>query len=189
MRLVFLLEERSAKLFLDEVLPRVLPPGIDFLTIAHSGKQNLRRSIPIKLKAWLHPEDRFIIIQDQDSNDCRLLKTELQSLCQNVERVDRNDVKIRIACRELEAWYLGDLVSLDREYGSQLQRQRNSKLFRSPDATVNPSKELTRLIPNFFKTDAARRLGKIIDLENNGSSSFRLLLQTVRQLLPSSPHA
>jgi Domain of unknown function (DUF4276) len=184
MRLVFLLEETSAKFFLDSLLPRILPPEVGFLTIPHEGKQDLRRSIPRKLKGWRYPEDRFIVVHDQDSSDCRSLKTELQMLCLGS---GRSDVKIRIACRELEAWYLGDLASLDQEYGSQLQRQRDSRLFRAPDAIVNPSQELTRRIPSFSKTDGARRMGRIIDLENNGSSSFRLLLETVRLLLPPAP--
>jgi hypothetical protein len=184
MRLIFLLEERSAKLFLDALLPRILPPGVYFRTIPHDSKQDLRRSIPRKLKAWLHPDDRFIVVHDQDSSDCRSLKAELQMLCLSS---GRSDVKVRIACRELEAWYLGDLASLDQEYGSQLQRQKDSRLFRTPDAIVNPSQELTRRIPTFTKTDAARRMGRIIDLKNNGSHSFRLLLETVRQLLPPLP--
>ena len=184
MRLVFLLEERSAKFFLDALLPRILPPGVDFLTIPHDGKQDLRRSIPRKLKGWLIPDDRFIVIHDQDSSDCRSLKTELQQLCLNS---GRSDVKVRIACRELEAWYLGDLASLDQEYGCQLQRQQDSRLFPTPDAIVNPSQELTRRIPAFSKTDAARRMGRIIDLENNGSYSFCLLLQTINVFLMPGP--
>jgi hypothetical protein len=184
MRLVFLLEEDSAKFFLDALLPRILPPGVGFLTIPHKGKQDLRRSIPRKLKGWLYPDDRFIVVHDQDSSDCRSLKAELKMLCLGA---GRSDVKIRIACRELEAWYLGDLASLDQTYGTQLQRLRDSRLFRTPDATVNPSQELAHRIPAFSKTDAARRLGRIIDLENNGSSSFRLLVETVRQLLPPAP--
>jgi hypothetical protein len=99
----------------------------------------------------------------------------------------RSDVKVRIACRELEAWYLGDLASLDQEYGCQLQRQQDSRLFRMPDAIVNPSQELTRRIPAFSKTDAARRMGRIIDLESNGSHSFRLLLQTIKVFLMPGP--
>ncbi|MFZ4711141.1 MAG: DUF4276 family protein [Zwartia sp.] len=178
------MEEKSAKFFLDALLPRILPQSIGFLTIPHDGKQDLRRSIPRKLKAWQYPDDRFIIVHDQDSNDCRSLKTELQFLCLSSGRAD---VKIRIACRELEAWYLGDLSSLDSIYGTQLQLQKDSRLFRSPDATVNPSQELSRLIPTFSKTDAARRLGQIIDLENNRSSSFRLLLHTVTMLLSPAP--
>jgi hypothetical protein len=184
MRLIFLLEERSAKLFLDALLPRILPSGVGFLTIPHDGKQDLRRSIPRKLKAWQQPEDRFFVVHDQDSSDCRTLKAELQRLCLGA---GRSDAKIRIACRELEAWYLGDLASLDTIYGSHLQRLKDSKLFRNPDAAVNPSHELLRRIPAFSKTDAARRLGHIIDLQNNGSSSFRLLVETVRQLLPQAP--
>lgn len=184
MRLIFLLEERSAKFFLDALLPRILPSGVEFFTIAHEGKQDLRRSVPRKLKAWQRSEDRFIIVHDQDSSNCRALKAELQLLCLSS---GRSDVKVRIACRELEAWYLGDLASLDKTYGSQLQRLRDTRLFRLPDATVNPSQELSKRIPTFSKTDAARRLGRIIDLENNGSSSFRLLLETVRQLLPPAP--
>lgn len=184
MRLVFMLEERSAKLFLDALLPRILPSDIQYLTIAHEGKQDLRRSIPKKLKGWQQPEDRFIVVHDQDSSDCRALKAELELLCHSA---GRSDVKIRIACRELEAWYLGDLASLDQTYGSQLQRQKGSRLFRSPDGVVNPSQELSHRIPTFSKTDAARRIGRVIDLENNGSSSFRLLLETVRQLLPPAP--
>lgn len=183
MRLIFLLEERSAKVFLDALLPRILPAGTEFLTIPHEGKQDLRRSIPRKLRAWQRPEDRFIVVHDQDSSDCRSLKAELQLLCLSS---GRSDVKVCIACCELEAWYTGDLASLDQEYGSQLQRQRDSRLFRTPDAIVNPSQELTKRIPSFSKTDAARRMGRLIDLENNASHSFRLLLETVRQLLRDS---
>ena len=184
MRLVFLLEERSAKFFLDALLPRILPPEVNFLTIPHEGKQDLRRSIPRKLKGWLHPEDRFIVVHDQDSSDCRSLKAELQMLCLSS---GRSDVKVRIACRELESWYLGDLASLDQEYGSKLQLQQDSRLFRTPDAIVNPSQELARRIPSFSKTDAARRMGRIIDLQNNGSHSFRLLLQTINAFLMPDP--
>lgn len=184
MRLIFLLEERSAKVFLDALLPRLLPSGTEFLTIPHEGKQDLRRSIPRKLRAWQRSEDRFIVVHDQDSSDCRALKAELQLLCLSV---GRSDVKIRIACRELEAWYLGDLATLDQAYGSQLQRLIDSRLFRNPDAVVNPSQELLRRIPAFSKIDAARKLGSSIHLGSNESCSFRLLLQTVRQLIPPAP--
>ena len=184
MRLIFLLEERSAKVFLDSLLPRLLPSCTEFLTIPHEGKQDLRRSIPRKLRAWQRPEDRFIVVHDQDSCDCLALKAELQLLCLSA---GRSDVKIRIACHELEAWYLGDLASLDQAYGSQLQRLKDSRLLRNPDAVVNPSQELLRRIPAFSKIDAARKLGSSINLGSNESCSFRLLLQTVRQLIPPAP--
>ena len=49
--LVFLLGEHSMKAFLDTLLPNILPPGINFRTISHSGKTDLKKSIPRKLRA------------------------------------------------------------------------------------------------------------------------------------------
>jgi|GEM_PF-4539633 len=34
-KIVFLLEEPSSKVFLDILLPRLLPPGVTFMTIPH----------------------------------------------------------------------------------------------------------------------------------------------------------
>lgn len=104
MNLVFLLEEPSMKEFLEGLLPRVIP-GIPHRLIPHEGKQDLEKSLPRKLKAWQDPQSRFVVIRDQDSGDCRVIKDRLRQLC---EAADRNDVLIRIACRELEAWFLAD---------------------------------------------------------------------------------
>ena len=75
MRLVFMVEELSMKELLQVILPKILPEGSEEpLIIPHSGREDLRRSIPIKLQAWQNPEDKFIIVCDQDSNDCVALK-------------------------------------------------------------------------------------------------------------------
>jgi len=42
-RMVFLLEERSMKTLLDNLLPRLMP-GISFICIPHEGKQDLEKS-------------------------------------------------------------------------------------------------------------------------------------------------
>ena len=52
MTLVFLLEERSMKEFLDILLPKILPENVGFRTIPHEGKSDLEKSIKTKLKAW-----------------------------------------------------------------------------------------------------------------------------------------
>ena len=36
MTIVFLVEEQSMKVFLDIILPRVLPSGVDFITVPQS---------------------------------------------------------------------------------------------------------------------------------------------------------
>lgn len=49
---VFLLEEKSMKVFLDILLPKILSPDIGFCTIPHEGKSDLRKLLSIKLRAW-----------------------------------------------------------------------------------------------------------------------------------------
>lgn len=71
MTIVFLLEEKSMKYFLDGILPRILPENVSFLTIPHEGKSDLQKSIPIKLQGWTQGDTKFVIVQDQDANDCR----------------------------------------------------------------------------------------------------------------------
>lgn len=51
MTLVFLLEELSMKVFLEGLLPRVLPEHIGVQLIPHEGKSDLEKSIPRKLRA------------------------------------------------------------------------------------------------------------------------------------------
>ena len=44
-RLVFLLEEQSMKVLLDNLLPRYFP-DLKFLCVPHEGREDLERSIP-----------------------------------------------------------------------------------------------------------------------------------------------
>lgn len=48
MTIIFLLEERSMKEVLDIILPRILPSGVYFKAIPHSGKSDLQESVPRK---------------------------------------------------------------------------------------------------------------------------------------------
>lgn len=63
--LVFLLEERFMKAFIEGLLPRVLPLHLGFVLIPHEGKRDLEVSIPRKLKAWRDPHARFVIVRAQ----------------------------------------------------------------------------------------------------------------------------
>lgn len=110
MKLVFLLEEKSMKRFLDIIIPKILPAEIQYQTIPHEGKTDLEKSIPRKLKAWNEPDTKFIVIQDQDSWDCKKLKQKLVDLCKPTGR----EYLVRIACHELESWYFGDLSAVSK---------------------------------------------------------------------------
>ncbi len=179
MTLVFLLEERSTKVLLDELLPRILPEGVSFLTIPHEGKSDLQLSIPKKLAAWNVPDTRFVIVQDQDSNDCKELKQELSRLCEPYHK----PVLIRIACHEMEAWYFGDLEAVTEAYGKNLTLLAGKRKYREPDLIENPKRELRKLVPQHEQIAGARRIAPFMNPEKNRSTSFQMLLTGIKKLI------
>lgn len=175
-------EEPSMENFLRTLLPRILPTGIELdrncFIRPHEGKSDLKRSLIRKIKAFPHfPRPvKLLVIHDQDSNDCLKLKEELNSICSILQP---GDYLIRIACRELENWYLGDLESVESIYpDSKAAGFVNRARFRNPDV-LNGSEEMMRLSSRFSKSHASREMGKIINLEQNRSASFNQLLSGI----------
>lgn len=180
MTMVFLLEDLSMKALLEGLLPRLLPEGVPFLLIPHEGKADLDRSIPKKLRAWQDPNARFVILRDQDNADCIALKKQLLDVCNAIP--DRR-VLVRIACKEVESWYLADFAALDRVFASSLTGSQNKRKYRDPDQIVRPSKEVAKLVPSFGKVSGARLLGGHLALENERSTSFRQFVTGIRSLV------
>ena len=178
MTLVFMLEEKSMKVFLDTLLPQILPSNINFFTIPHEGKSDLKKSLPIKLKAWNIPDSKFIIVQDQDSNDCKKLKQELMKLCEECDR----EVLVRIACHELEAWYWGDLKAVEQAYGKDLSKVGRKRSYRIPDDIVSPKRELQKLLPEHQQIEGAKRIAQYIDIDRNTSVSFHMFVEGVQKM-------
>ena len=180
MTLVFLLEELSMKAFLEGLLPRVLPEGVGYTLVPHEGKSDLEQSIPRKLRAWRTPDTRFVVVRDQDSGSCVEIKQRLLALC---AEAGRPDAMVRIACRELEAWFLGDLAAVEATFGATGPgaKQRRRK-FSDPDHLGSPSRELHALVPGYGKVAGAREMGPAIDFESCRSHSFRVFLDGVRRL-------
>lgn len=178
-KIIFLLEEPSMKSFLDGYLPRLMP-GLDFLCIKHEGKQDLEKSIPRKLRAF--HRSVFVVVRDNDSANCIVIKTRLQRLC---EEGGRSDTMIRIACQELEAWYLGVLAVLADVYARpKLAGLGRKTKYRNPDRLGSPSSELVKLVPEFRKLEGARRMGAAMPLleSANNSPSFRVFVEGVRRM-------
>lgn len=186
MTIIFLLEEKSMKELLDIILPKILPTDVEFKTIPHSGKNDLRKSIPNKLKAWRQPDVKFVIVQDQDSNDCKNLKKSLEDLSSSSGR----EVLIRIACHELEAWYFGDLKAVSQAYSKDVTTLALKGKFRNPDLIVNPKEELLKIFPKHQQLDGARRIAVHMDIDNNNSTSFQYFIKGVKRIsLPSNLEA
>ena len=188
-RLVFLLEEYSMKVLLDGLLPRLVP-DLRFLCVPHEGKQDLEKSIPRKLRAWREPGVRFVVIRDNDGGECGALKSHLVGMCRDGRR---EDTIVRIACQELEAWYLGDPVALSEAFDDASLLQIGGKeRYRDPDAVQCPSAELERLVPAFQKISGARRMASRLSRGRNSSRSFQVLIESVERAAgamrrPASP--
>ena len=162
------------KVLLDGLLPRLFP-DLDFLCVPHEGKQDLERSITRKLRAWHEPGVRFVVLRDNDGGDCRTMKANLVTLC---EGGGRDDVLVRIACQELEAWYLGDPVALAEAFeDDKLHRIAGKAAYRNPDSVQRPAIELQRLAPMFQKVSGARRMASLLSPERNSSRSFQVLIE------------
>ena len=179
-RIVFLLEERSMKVLLDGLLPR-LYPDLSFLCVPHEGKQDLEKSVPRKLRAWREPGVRFVVLRDNDGDDCRTVKRRLVDLC---AESGRPDALVRIACQELEAWYLGDPKGLAEAFGNPRLAGIGSRArFRVPDTVVHPSAEVQKLVPQFQKVSGARTMGPALSRDRSRSRSFQVLLEGIDRLV------
>lgn len=184
MKLVFLLEEPSMEALLNGILPRILPEGVNFQTIPHEGKSELEKSIPIKLRAWNEPNVAFVIVHDQDSNNCIELKKKLVGLCANSNR----KFLVRIPCHELEAWYWGDLDAVSKAYDKALTPLKNKKKYRVPDQIENPKQELKKLIPQMGQIEGAQRIAPHMNIANNTSYSFNVFVQGILRLCEEVHH-
>jgi hypothetical protein len=181
--LIVLTEEPSMKALLEPLLPKLLPNDWTFQIIPHEGKSDLEKSIPRKLKAWRDPRAHFLVTRDQDSADCRDVKAKLCELCQSS---GRSAWTVRIVCRELESWVLGDLAAVDAAFNSTLCTSRSSRMRQNPDEVVHPLGLIREHIPQYQKISGARAVGKHLDPERNRSSSFQVLIRTIRSLTANS---
>ncbi len=179
--LVFLLEEPSAKDLLEGLLPALLP--LDEITVRYlvfEGKRDLESKMARRLRSWRAPDSRFVVLRDQDAGDCKRVKARLQELA---DQGDRPEALIRVACRELESWILGDWEAVGEAYDRpNLRRQKDKARYRNPDELSNPAHELRKFIPDYRKRDGARRLGKLLHPDRNTSPSFKVFCQGVRRV-------
>jgi hypothetical protein len=194
--LVFLLEEASAKAMLENLLPRLLHPDIRPRFIPFEGKQDLERQLLKRLRGYVNPQARFIVLRDQDSApDCAALKARLAERCQQAGQADKS--LVRIACKELETYYLADLPAVEQALKlNNLAHLQGTAKFRSPDRLGNPSKELETLTKGAYqKVSGSREIGKHLDTANERSPSFKNLVKGIRRMegellaLPGAQHA
>jgi len=181
--IVFLLEEPSARAFIEGLLPRLGITGIPCRYIVFDGKQDLEKQIVRKLRGYRNTEASFIVLRDQDAGVCKTIKSFLALKC---KEAGKENAIVRIACRELESWYLADLAAVEKAFGVKgLSIKQLGKKFRQPDALGSPSKELRCLVPDYQKIQGSRSIAPYIDIDNTRSKSFTHFIRSLRLIVGS----
>lgn len=182
--LVFLLEEPSAQALLTTLLPRLIDTAvIQPRLIPFEGKQDLEKRLVGKLRGYINPHARFIVMRDQDSApDCRVVKARLAAKC--AEAGKSAVTLVRVACQALETFYLADLAAVEQVLNIRnLHTQQPNAKFRAPDYLEAPDHELGKLTNQAYqKVRDSRRLGSVLDLANTRSGSFTNLLGAIKRL-------
>jgi hypothetical protein len=123
--LVFLLEEPSAKDLLQGLLPRLVPAATPIYYLVFEGKQDLERQIVRKLRGRRLPDSAFVVLRDQDAADCHIVKERLTS---RVAESGRQLTLVRVACRELESWIVGDWRAVAQAFDRPTLDAHSSKV-------------------------------------------------------------
>jgi hypothetical protein len=181
MQLVCFTEEPSAKTMLEIILPKLIP-SIETTVINFEGKQDLEKNIENKLRLWQTPDTVFLVTRDQDSGDCQVIK---ERLLQKVINSGKENVSlIRIACHELESFYLGDLLAVERGMNiANLSKKQKKKKFRTPDTIVGAKEELQKIAKTYQSVSGSRNISKYLKLDgNNKSTSFNFLISGIKKL-------
>ncbi len=182
--LVFFLEEASAEALLEVLMRRMIvqKENIFVRYIVFEGKQDLEKKLARKLRGWKLPNSKFIVLRDQDSADCKTVKFNLLKLCPEDKK---SHTLVRIACHELESWYLGDLDAVEHGLGlSGIAKSQVKKRYRIPDSIQAPADELERLTNRIYqKISGSRAIGEYLNLDNTRSNSFNVFITGIKKIL------
>ncbi len=167
------------------------------------GKDDLIRKLPGRLRGyagWARlAELALVVVVDRDDADCRTLKARLVEAIPDGPALDvfsaRNPqlggrILNRIACEELEAWFLGDEPAVRRAYPRVPTFAARAR-FRDPDAVQGGTWEaLEQLLQSsgyhlggLPKPAAAEAIAPHMNVEQNRSVSFCQFRDGVRQLV------
>ncbi len=182
-RIIFMTEEESMGITLRELFPKLFPEFLEFqhwILIHHKGKSDLESSFPKKMREWRKPDDRFIILRDNDGSNCSNLKQQLKT------RVPETSPEflIRIVCQELESWFIGDLDAVGEAYPNAKRHSAYKGLMRrNPDELTNASELIKELTGTRAKLIRAAEIAKKMTPDRNRSASFNVFVSGVRKLM------
>jgi hypothetical protein len=189
----FLIEEESAESALQHLIPAILGTDVAYRAIRFQGKPDLLKKLPDRLKGysnWIPDDYRIVVLVDEDRQDCRMLKQELETVATRAGLITKStaregsvfQVLNRIAVEELEAWFFGDVDALRTAYPRVSPNLHKNHRYRDPDAISGGTWEaLERVLQQngYFqgglpKIQAADEIAQHMVPERNTSRSFQI---------------
>ncbi|MBE9041542.1 DUF4276 family protein [Oscillatoriales cyanobacterium LEGE 11467] len=207
MHLEILVEEYSAEVALEQLLPKILPSDIEFEIRSFRGKKDLLKKLPQRLKgyqAWLPENWRILVLCDRDNEDCKKLKKILEDCATSNGFTTKSSSETqkfillnRIAIEELEAWFLGDAIAIYQAYPKIEKSFAARQRYRDPDAIKGGTWEaLEDLLQKkgyhpggLNKVEAARKISEYMQTKNNRSVSFQCFCSGIQAFFSSDENS
>ena len=198
MQIEFLLEERSAEVALEIILPKILSDDIYYTFHVFEGKPDLLGKLSDRLKGykpWIPDDWRILVLIDEDREDCFQLKVTLEEVAHAAGFVTKSSappegnfqVVNRLVIEELEAWFFGDAEALQTAYSRIPENLQDQARYRNPDAITGGTHEaLERLLrqlnyrERLSKTNRARKIAQHMDPCRNRSRSFQVFVEGLK---------
>jgi hypothetical protein len=194
-----LVEEYSAEVALHNLLPKILPDGVEFEIRSFQGKADLIRKLPQRLKgyrSWIPSDWRILVLCDRDQEDCYELKKKLEDYAILSGFTTKSSypeghftVVNRIAIEELEAWFLGDSAAVIKAYPRVSANFSSQSRYRNPDGIMGTWEALQALLQGkkyhlggLNKVEAAREISQYMEPTANRSPSFQIFYEGIASL-------
>jgi len=179
---VCFVEGKSDKEMLKGIIPRLTGLKNDRIEIYDlRGKPSLLARVGDLLRGYETSENVFLVMCDKDREDCMSLKKEIQRA---VGKHKAERTRVRIACHELESFYLGDLQAVEQGLGLPNLSEMQDRYVTPDSCVLKPENELVLLSQNRYrKTDGSRNIAPFLSLKgDNKSHSFNVLVDAIKQL-------
>ncbi len=197
MHIEFLIEDYSGGEALKELLPSCLAPETQYQVRNFSGKSDLLKKLPDRLKgykAWIPDDWLIVVLIDRDDQDCRELKQKLEDIATDTGFITKTkdnecfQVLNRIMIEELESWFFGDVDAIVKAYPGVKSSLTQQKKYSDPDAIQGGTWEaLERILQRaryhqggLDKPKAARDIAQYMNPEINRSKSFQIFYEGLK---------
>jgi Domain of unknown function (DUF4276) len=199
MHFEFFVEEVSTEAALLNLIPKILEVEHTFAIHPFQGKPDLLANLPARLRAYRawNPENlRIVVLIDEDREDCRALKEQLEKAAKQAGLVTRTSKKgqspfqvlNRLAIEELEAWFFGDVLAVKAAYPRIPATLSEKAKYRDPDSIAGGTWEaLERELKKagyyptgMPKIEVSRNVSLHMDAARNRSHSFQVFVNGLK---------